>query len=592
MKTISIFVITVVLLLGLVGCAGTPIQYDLTISSTEGGEITTPGEGTFPYDEGTVVPLVAFPHTGYRFVNWTGDVSTIANINAASTTITMNSDYLITANFEVIPAVRYSLTISSTTGGSVTTPGQGTFTYDAGTVVDLVAKAEEGYGLAKWTGNVDSIADVNNASTTITMNGDYTISANFGIGIYDWYDLDAIRENLGGSHILMNGLDSTTAGYEELASPTANGGKGWEPIGTFDPYLNQYDNDAKAFTGIFDGRGYEARDLFVNRSDQDYVGLFGGVGQGGVIQNLGVVNAEVTGSGAVGNLVGYNAGGTVSNSYATGSVTGSGSVGGLVGHNHDGTVVDSYSVGTIAGYDTVGGLVGANEWGTISRSYSSGGVTGQGSVGGLVGRNWGTVSNSHYNYDKGLINGEKLITMGALFNEGFEQWISNDRFLDVNGRLAQEDGYYLINDVTDFKEVLAFGQDGSLKFRLKDDLDLSIEPNLYIPYLAGEFDGNDHKILNLSLNLDFVSQVGLFGCLASGGEVTRVGVENLDIAGKSDYIGGLVGWNDGTVTDSYCVGSVTGRRQVGGLVGHNHVGTVRDSYFSGSVAGEDGVGGV
>ena len=66
---------------------------------------------------------------------------------------------------------------------------------------------------ATWTGDVNSIADVSSSSTTITMNGDYTIRADFGIGIYDWYDLDAIRENLSGSYVLMNDLDSTTTGY-------------------------------------------------------------------------------------------------------------------------------------------------------------------------------------------------------------------------------------------------------------------------------------------------------------------------------------------------------------------------------------------
>ena len=36
---------------------------------------------------------------GYRFVEWTGDVGTIADVYAATTTITMNGDYSITANF-------------------------------------------------------------------------------------------------------------------------------------------------------------------------------------------------------------------------------------------------------------------------------------------------------------------------------------------------------------------------------------------------------------------------------------------------------------------------------------------------------------
>ena len=77
-----------------------PVEYDLTISSTAGGEVTEPGEGTFPYGEGMPVGLVATPSEGYDFVNWTGDVGTITNANAAATTITMNDDYIITANFE------------------------------------------------------------------------------------------------------------------------------------------------------------------------------------------------------------------------------------------------------------------------------------------------------------------------------------------------------------------------------------------------------------------------------------------------------------------------------------------------------------
>jgi hypothetical protein len=95
---------------------------------------------------------------------------------------------------EVTPPAQYDLTVSTSTGGSVTTPGEGTFTYDEGAVVDLVAEAEDSHGFAKWTGDVDSIADVNAASTNITMNGDYSITANFvgveaghvGIKAGDW----------------------------------------------------------------------------------------------------------------------------------------------------------------------------------------------------------------------------------------------------------------------------------------------------------------------------------------------------------------------------------------------------------------------
>jgi len=99
MKTLSTFVITVALIVGLVGCGPTPTRYNLTISSTEGGSVTNPGEGTSTYDEGTVVDLVAEAEEGYEFASWTGNVVTIANVDAASTNITMNGDCTISANF-------------------------------------------------------------------------------------------------------------------------------------------------------------------------------------------------------------------------------------------------------------------------------------------------------------------------------------------------------------------------------------------------------------------------------------------------------------------------------------------------------------
>jgi hypothetical protein len=534
--------------------------------------------------------------------------------------------------------VQYNLTISSTEGGEVTNPGEGTFTYDEGTLVDLVAEADEGYLFVNWIGNVNAIANVYAASTTITMNGDYSITANFAIAIEirDWYDLNAIGNNLSGSYILMNDLDSTTAGYEELASETANEEKGWQPIGTGDD----------PFTGAFDGQGHEIHDLFINRPDEMYVGLFGYVDDGDIIKNLGVVNATVIGREYVGGLVGYNEEGNVSNSYFTGSVTGTWQVGGLVGRNdgvvsnshssgsvisddgvvgglvgsnsdpatvsnsystgnvsgnwsvgglmgeNDGTVSNSYASGTVVGTgESVGGLIGSNV-GPVSNSYATGSVIGVGLVGGLVGYNFGTVGNSYYNYDEVLINGENIITIGALFDEDFEQWLANDKFLDINDRLSQEDGYYVVNNIADFKELLAFGQDNSLKFRLKNELDLAIEPDFYIPYLAGEFDGNGHKVSNLSFNFDFVSDVGLFGYLAPGGKVTDLGVENVNITGDN-LVGGLVGNNrEGTVSHCYATGNVTGVDDVGGLVGHNYYGTVSDSYAIVNVIGYELVGGL
>jgi len=88
----------------LVGCSGegegeVP-QYDLTLSSGLGGDVTTPTEGVHTYDEGDVVNLVATAFGDYEFVNWTGDVTDVADVNDPTTTITMNADSDIVANFE------------------------------------------------------------------------------------------------------------------------------------------------------------------------------------------------------------------------------------------------------------------------------------------------------------------------------------------------------------------------------------------------------------------------------------------------------------------------------------------------------------
>ena len=184
------------------------------------------------------------------------------------------------------------------------------------------------------------------------MMGPYGVSSDDtfpsqNLEIRTWCELDAVREYLGGNYILMNDLNSTTLGYEELASPTANGGKGWQPIGFLEVYgptcgwsgsLTWY-----GLTGTFDGQGYKIRDLFINRPDEEEgcAGLFGLVLNGGIIKDIGVVNVTVTGYEDVGGLVGFNQG-TVSNSYSTGNVTGYEDVGGLVGLKLSGIVSHSF----------------------------------------------------------------------------------------------------------------------------------------------------------------------------------------------------------------------------------------------------------
>ena len=73
----------------------------------------------------------------------------------------------------------FDLTITSTTGGSVTDPGEATFNYFKGLRVDLIARPDVGYRFVAWTGDTDDIEDALAERTAIIMNENCSIEANF-----------------------------------------------------------------------------------------------------------------------------------------------------------------------------------------------------------------------------------------------------------------------------------------------------------------------------------------------------------------------------------------------------------------------------
>ena len=81
-----------------IGCSTPTTNYTLTMASTAGGSVT-PVVGAHNYSAGTGVNLTATADSGYRFVNWTGGGADIGNATAAATTITMNADHTVSANF-------------------------------------------------------------------------------------------------------------------------------------------------------------------------------------------------------------------------------------------------------------------------------------------------------------------------------------------------------------------------------------------------------------------------------------------------------------------------------------------------------------
>jgi hypothetical protein len=383
--------------------------------------------------------------------------------------------------------------------------------------------------------------------------------------IWDWYDLDAIRHNLREDYWLMNDLDSTTAGYAELAGPAAHDGKGWEPIEFFRRY----------FSGTFHGQDHEIRDLCINRPTALHAGLFGRVAATAEFRDIGLVDVNVIGKEYAGSLSAIN-GGTVSNSYAIGSTAGTSYVGGLVGTN-EGVVIDSYATSDVTGSGRyVGGLAGRNS-GSVTGSHSTGNVIGVGSyVGGLAGDNSGTVGGS---YSTGNVEGGNQYT-GGLAGDNSGTVISSYSTGGVTGVGWYVGGLAGCNSGT----VSASHSDGNV-----------IGQQERVGGLVGCNDGGDVSSSYSTGNVAGSLRVGGLVGYNDMGTVSTNSYATGSVTGCEDRVGGLVGHNFGGPVDKcHYAGNVTGKKEVGGLVGHNEGGIVRnDCYSSGSVTGTgDRIGGL
>ena len=253
------------------------------------------------------------------------------------------------------------------------------------------------------------------------------------IDIYTLTQLHNMRYNLGGSsykthatdfdnavgcpnnrclgYELMNDLDFDTNGdgswtrdssgnytldSADSASPyfvvDESGAGGWQPIGS----------EGTPFNAIFDGKGYIIRHLAIRRNLSN-IGFFGDIQSNSRIRNVGLVNnlSEYTGNSndvvRVGGIAGWQEGGDIIASYATGDVIDGNSarsnVGGLVGNQLRGNIIASYATGNVYGgggtNDVVGGLVGQQQGDNIIASYATGNADGGSGdldrAGGLVG---------------------------------------------------------------------------------------------------------------------------------------------------------------------------------------------------------------
>ncbi|MFP4523377.1 MAG: hypothetical protein ACLFNM_02405, partial [Candidatus Woesearchaeota archaeon] len=340
---------------------------------------------------------------------------------------------------------------------------------------------------------------------------------------------------------------------------------GFEPVGNTSDY----------FTGVFNGANYTISDLFINRSSEDYVGLFGYT-EGATLANFSLLHLTSIGNNYVGGVTGIASFSTSGSDFSgivinLSSVVGfSQYVGGLTGilpySSVSAVVLTDVNV---SGDRKVGGLTGGaiNSWQISNSSFSKGVVFSSGDfAGGLVG----------YALQGGFINNS------FVFNSSIES--SGDSAGGLVGEASQVHGDFILNSFVSNSSVFGSSQVGGLVgFIITPPAQVIIDSTFFNGsvvgsgnYVAGLLGRSVYAQISNSFSKGFVYGLSLVGGLVGGLESNSLIINSYSLvnATGSSYIGGLVGhMMDSTVAiySSFSAGKVTQEgtslNGAGGLVG-------------------------
>jgi hypothetical protein len=400
-------------------------------------------------------------------------------------------------------------------------------------------------------------------------------------------------------------------------------------------------NSFDYFQGVFDGNFNTVDNLTVSL-EATFLGVFGYIGEAGVVRNLGVNNSSVinltdgywTRSGGfagsctgningcfvrggsvvsdcyAGGFVGELSGGAISNCYSSASVIShSESAGGFLGGVYsNGSVKYCYSTGEVSGNVVSGGfaagqvnsLVVSCFWDIDSSGYAS-------SYAG-IGRHTDQMKQADTFMAYGL-SGQWKIDEGKdyprlVWEDGPGVVIPELFFAGGSG--TKEDPYA----ISDANEFVLIGQIPDLwddHFKLLNDIDLAQFEGAYTAIgfdlenaFTGTFEGNGKTISNLTMICEEMAgcggntfQFGLFKCINDPNSV----VSNLNLTGINvvleNSVGGLVGHlEQGVISNCHISGSVSGQNAVGLLVGRNQRGVIENCSSTGSVIAVHEAGGL
>lgn len=166
----------------------------------------------------------------------------------------------------------------------------------------------------------------------------------------------------------------------------------------------------------------------------------------------------------------------------------------------------------------------------------------------------------------------------------------------LNPSLAESDTIYIDSS----EDLVKFSQDAILDtffigktVVLRSNIDISNADFFPIPTFAGVFDGGGNTISGMNIDGNGSIQ-GLFRYLQEGGIVKNLNISgSIKPSGSQNIVGSLVGNNKGSIENCHFNGQVSGKNNVGGLVGINEAtGSISNSSSSGNVNGEHFTGGI
>lgn len=160
--------------------------YTLTVTAGTGGT-TNPAPGAYKYLEGTSVTVKGIPDDGYYLNYFILDGVNVGKNDDDTYTVIMDSDHEIQAVFEeqppegeneTTPLENKATVIINATVGGTTIPKPGTYTYDVGQTVTLMAEPESGYIFNYWLTPEGEVSDAT-FEYTINAEGQYVFTAVF-----------------------------------------------------------------------------------------------------------------------------------------------------------------------------------------------------------------------------------------------------------------------------------------------------------------------------------------------------------------------------------------------------------------------------